>query len=109
MEQILSIIGIVAGSTGISSIIVACLSRHWAKKDKEDGRIDALVDAQKVLMIDRVRFLGSSYVEKGYVSLEDKENLQSMYDAYKALGGNGHLVTIMQEVDRLPINSSDKK
>ena len=33
----------------------------------------------------------------------DKETLQEMYGAYKALGGNGHLETVMHEVDRLPV------
>ena len=45
------------------------------------------MEAQKVLMIDRVRYLGSSYIHDGEIALEDKENLAEMYQAYKALGG----------------------
>ena len=54
-------------------------------------------------MIDRVRYLGSSYIHDGGIALEDKENLSEMYQAYKALGGNGHLSTVMAEVERLPV------
>lgn len=93
----------VIGSSGIASIVVACLQRHWSKKDKGDARIDALVAAQQVLMIDRVRYLGRSYIEQGYIALQDKENLNGMYAAYKALGGNGHLETVMSEVNRLEV------
>ena len=65
--------------------------------------IASLVNAQKVLMIDRVRYLGSRYIKQAEISLEDKENLHDMYAAYKSLGGNGHLETIMHEVDRLSV------
>lgn len=88
---------------GIMAIVMAALQRHWKKKDDKDGSIRALVNAQKVIMIDRVRYLGGKYLERGEIALEDKETLQEMYGAYKALGGNGHLETVMREVDRLPV------
>ena len=45
----------------------------------------------------------ASYIQEGEISLEDKESLTEMYQAYKSLGGNGHLSTIMAEVERLHI------
>ena len=54
-------------------------------------------------MIDRVRCLGKGYIKDGEISLSDKEDLVSMYNAYKALGGNGHLNTVMREVESLPV------
>lgn len=93
----------VVGSSGVASVVVACLQRHWQKKDKADGRIDALVAAQQVLMIDRVRHLGRGYIQDGYIELADKENVTAMYKAYKALGGNGNLETIMSEINRLEV------
>lgn len=101
--MILTLVLAVVGSSGVASIVVACLQRHWSKKDKTDTRIDALVEAQQVMMVDRVRYLGRCYIKDGFVSIQDKENLNSMYSAYKALGGNGHLETIMAEVDRLEV------
>lgn len=85
--------------SGIVGIVMAVLQRRWAKED----RVDALVSAQKVLMVDRVRHLGKSYINDKEISVGDKENLKAMYDAYKKLGGNGHLDTIMQEVEKLPV------
>ena len=99
---IIALIGAVTGS-GVASVVVALLQRKWSKQDKHDERVDALVDANKVLMIDKVRHLGKKYISEGEIHLEDKENLREMYLAYKRLGGNGHLDTIMYEVDHLKV------
>jgi hypothetical protein len=99
---ILALIGALTG-TGVSSVIVVLLQRKWAKQDNRDERVDALVDANKVLMIDKVRWLGKKYISEGEISLEDKENLLEMYKAYKRLGGNGHLDTVMDEVNHLKV------
>lgn len=103
MNTLLTIVIAVVGSSGVASVVVACLQRHWSKKDREDGRIDALVAAQKVLMIDRVRYLGRAYIRDGHIELADKENIIAMYNAYKELGGNGDLTTVMDEVNRLEV------
>jgi hypothetical protein len=101
-DLLLALIAALTGS-GVSSIIVVLLQRKWSKQDQHDERVDALVDATKVQMIDRVRWLGRGYIEEGCIRLEDKENLKEMYAAYKRLGGNGHLDTIMSEVDHLKV------
>ena len=103
METIIvALIGAVTGS-GVASVIIACLQRKWAKQDRHDERVDALVDSNKVLMIDRVRCLGKMYISEGEIHLEDKENLIEMYNAYKKLGGNGHLETVMSEINHLKV------
>ena len=103
MNIVLTIVLAVLGSSGVSTVVVALLQRHWQKKDREDTRIDALVSAQQTLMIDRVRHLGQKYIEAGRIALPEKENIHAMYKAYKALGGNGHLETVMSEIDRLDV------
>lgn len=103
MENVIvALIGALTG-TGVSSIVIVLLQRKWAKQDRHDERVDALVDANKVLMIDKVRCLGKKYISEGEISLEDKENLLEMYKAYKRLGGNGHLDTVMDEVNHLKV------
>lgn len=104
---VVTIIIAALGSSGLSAIIVALLGRRWAKEDRQDDRLTALVVAQKVLMIDRVRHLGQCYINQGGISLADKENLLEMHKAYQALGGNGHLDTVMGEVDELPVIRRD--
>lgn len=99
------VVALLAGGVGagIMSIIQAALQRHWKKKDNKSGELTALVRAQKVMMVDRVRWLGEQHIARGRITLEEKETLQEMHAAYKELGGNGHLDTVMAEVNRLPL------
>ena len=91
------------GSSGITAIILALLQRKW----KNDEKQDAIIDGLKVLTVDRVRYLGKSYIDRGYITLWEKENLREMHKAYKALGGNGHLDTVVKEVDKLDIRADE--
>lgn len=97
-EILLCLIGALTGS-GVMAVVQTILQRRWAKEDKQS----AVVNALKVLMIDRVRYVGGGHIRAHGITLEDKETLIDMYKAYKELGGNGHLDTIMEEVDKLPI------
>ena len=96
---IIALLSVGLGSGGVAAIVLAVLQRKWAK----DDRVDALVAAQKVIMIDRVRQISRQHIAQGEISLEDKETIKEMFDAYKALGGNGHLNTVMNEVDKLKV------
>lgn len=89
--------------SGIMSIILAVLQRKWNKNDGQDQKLNALVDAQKLLMLDRVKHLGKRYIERGEISFEDKENVIEMHNAYKRLGGNGHLDMVMSEIEKLKV------
>ena len=99
MDAIIQTLLACVGSSGLTAIILALLQRRWSKADKRD----AVVAGLKVLTVDRVRYLGKCYIADGKITLEDKENLQDMYRSYKDLGGNGHLETVMAEVNHLPI------
>lgn len=99
MDAIIQTLLACVGSSGLTAIILALLQRRWSKADKRD----AVVAGLKVLTVDRVRYLGKCYIADGKITLEDKENLQDMYRAYKDLGRNGHLETVMAEVNHLPI------
>lgn len=95
------------GSSGITAIILAVLQRKWKKADKAEEKQDVIINGLKVLTVDRVRYLGKNYIERGWITLWEKENLKDMYIAYKSLGGNGHLDTVMKEVERLDIRSDE--
>ena len=99
MDAIIQTLLACVGSSGLTAIILALLQRRWSKADKRD----AVVAGLKVLTVDRVRYLGKCYIADGKITLEDKENLQDMGRAYKDLGGNGQLETVMAEVNHLPI------
>lgn len=95
------------GSSGITAIILALLQRKWKKEDRHNEKQDAIIDGLKVLTVDRVRYLGKSYIDRGHITLWEKENLREMHKAYKALGGNGHLDIVMKEVDKLDTRADE--
>ena len=95
MEYIIAILVAALTGSGVSSIVITVLQRHWQKQDKEDNRLDAVVNAEKLIMIDHVKRSAKRFIRSGKISLEEKEHLHEQYDAYKALGGNGHLDTTM--------------
>ena len=55
---------------------------------------------------DRILFLGMSYVERGYITRVEYENLyEHLYKPYEKMGGNGSAKRVMQEVNKLPIHN----
>ena len=90
MEMLITLVSVALGSSGLSAIIVAILNHQWAKTRGTSTKLDALCEAQKALMIDRVRDLGERYIIRGHITLDEKENLVEMYQAYKNLGRVRH-------------------
>ena len=102
MDLLIGILGAGIGS-GLMMILHAILQRKWQKEDRSSDKMDAQTEALKVLMRDRVNHLGRIYLKQGYISVMDKDTLKEMYTAYKRLGGDGHLETIKDEVDKLEV------
>lgn len=83
----------VGASTGFWTFI-----QH--RKDKKDARNKLLIG----LAHDRIMYLGSCYIQRGYISKEEYENLNTyLYEPYAEAGGNGSAAKIMLEVNKLPL------
>lgn len=55
---------------------------------------------------DRIIHLGMKYVEQGYITQDDFENLEVyLYEPYAAAGGNGSAKRVMEEVRKLPLHN----
>ena len=53
---------------------------------------------------DKIMYLGMKYVERGYITRSEYENLvEYLYKPYKKMGGNGVAERLMREVDKLEI------
>ena len=53
---------------------------------------------------DSIIFLGMTYLERGWISQDEYENIHDyLYVPYKLMGGNGSAERVMKEVDKLPI------
>lgn len=63
----------------------------------------ALVEGLRAMLLDRILYLGQSYVDKGEISYDDRHRFHQMHDCYhNGLGGNGDANLIVEAVDELP-------
>lgn len=98
---IVSIVGAVFASTGFWAFLTNIIQN---KKTKESAEGQML----KGLGHDRICYLGESYIQRGYITKDDYENLHDyLYLPYKKLGGNGTAEKIMKEVERLPLKDKE--
>ena len=80
-----------------SSGFWAYISKHM---DNKDVKTDMLIG----LGHDRIISLGMIYIERGWLTQEEYENIyEYLYKPYEKMGGNGSAKRIMNEVNKLPI------
>ena len=77
----------------------------WAvvarRADKGDAERKMLVG----LAHDRIVHLGMVYIDRGYITQDEYENLIDYLDApYEKMGGNGSAKRVMEEVRKLPMH-----
>lgn len=51
--------------------------------------------------------LGRSYIESGYVTMDEYEEYEEVYKLYSDLGGNGLARRVFEQVDELPMMPND--
>lgn len=87
---------------------VLASSGLWAFLMKKEDRKDTKTEMLIGLAHDRILYLGMYYVERGYITQDEYENLyEYLYKPYEKLGGNGSAKRIMAEVDKLPIRKAN--
>lgn len=87
-------------------LIVALLTSSglWALVSKRADKNNAERKMLVGLAHDRIIHLGMVYIERGYVTQDEYENLQVyLYEPYEEMGGNGSARRVMEEVRKLPI------
>ena len=93
----------------IVTIICAVIasSGFWAYIQKRNENKDAKSRMLLGLAHDRIIFLGMTYIERGWITQDEYENLHDyLYKPYEEMGGNGSAKRVMTEVNRLPIHKS---
>lgn len=97
MEHFITVICAVIASSGLWTFL-----QHITEKKS--------VKTQMLIGLghDRIIFLGMEYIDRGWITQDEYENLyEYLYKPYEKLGGNGSAKRIMQEVNRLEIRSSN--
>lgn len=74
----------------------------WLLKNQKKDR-DA--NSQGTMLLLRVQMIEyhSKWMERGYVTRHGLENFMEMYATYHALGGNGMVTKMLEEIKKLPI------
>lgn len=116
----LAIAGGAAGAAVINGINERKLHKLKRKAEKEDQaslnteqrvkaieeKVDALMESQKYVLYDRIRYLGQAYISAGEIDFDDRRILRDMHKSYHGgLGGNGDLDKLMEAVDDLPLKA----
>lgn len=94
--------------TMIVTVLCAMFSSTgcWALLQRRAEKKDARTQMILGLGHDRIIHLCKYYIQQGYISSDDYENLHEyLFKPYEALGGNGTAKRLMDEVNKLPIKT----
>ena len=109
---LVALIGILGGSTLaalINQIFETVRERKEKLVDHESEDIKVIKAGLKSIMLDRIRYVGQSYIRCGAIDFDDRKILNDMHTSYHNLGGNSDLDLLMQEVNALPLSSAKRK
>lgn len=88
-------------SSGAFAAIINLLFAVWKEKKSKVSGVSAGV---RIILYDRIKWMGKKYLDAGEISQEDLEDLIIMHQIYHdELKGNGFLDTIMFNVKKLPL------
>ena len=100
MEAI--ILALIGAAAGLSASVVSLVTFLISRADKKSSKRTAESDMLMGLGHDRIVFLGSVYIKRGYITKDEYENLHEyLFKPYLELGGNGTAQKIMKEVEKL--------
>ena len=67
-----------------------------------------IADSLLGLSHDKIIFVTDKIAKRGAITVKEQATLESMYNPYSALGGNGHCAKAMEYVSHLPIVSDEE-
>lgn len=87
---------------------LSLMARHTWKKvkgqqEKAETEQTAMREAVLALLHDRLYSLARYYLDRRWVTIQDLDNLEYLYTAYHALGGNGTGTELFERCKALPI------
>ena len=95
-QTLLTVVGAVLASSGFWAYFQNRLNKNTVHSNMLIG-----------LAHDRIMYLGMSYIERGWLTRDEYENIYNyLYEPYERMGGNGSAQRIMDEVKKLKICSN---
>lgn len=65
-------------------------------------RLNAMEAALRASMYDRLYYLHGRFMQQGWISVPDFENISGIYQGYHGLGGNGVGTKLYADLSKLP-------
>ena len=97
LEALVTILVSVLASSGVWAVVMKVM-------DKKDVKTQMLVG----LGHDRIMYLGMHYIDRGWITRDEYENLVDyLYKPYEMMGGNGSAKRVIEEVKKLPLNKPE--
>ncbi|WP_373681188.1 hypothetical protein [Enterococcus plantarum] len=84
-------------------MLVKLLAYSKARKGLIERRLKKLEEANLAMLHDSIYEKCSHYIEQGFISVDDLDNLEYLFSGYSGLGGNGTGETLYNKVKELPI------
>lgn len=106
--EINSIVIAVFGSS-IFGITMGYTKKVLKKVKNTNDRLDSHEAALVAMLHDKLFSKCTEYLDRGWCSVEEMDNLSYLYDSYHNMGGNGTGSAIYNRVLTLPTISPDEK
>lgn len=88
--------------TVVTAVIAS--SGFWAYLQKRAEKKDVKTRVLIGLAHDRIMVLGAHYIERGFITPDEYENLNDyLYEPYRSMGGNGSAKLMMDKVSKLEV------
>lgn len=90
------------GAGSIISLFVRVFKQLKLQRQKTEERFRKIESANLALLHDMIYQQCSCFLEQGWISVDDLENLEYIWKGYKGLGGNGTGEALYTKVVALP-------
>jgi hypothetical protein len=81
--------------------VASCAARGQEIRDLQKT-VNHLIVADRMILYDRIKHLAKQYIKRGYITVEEYEDLDRMHKVYHDdLDGNGFLDAVMVDVRKL--------
>jgi len=95
---------------GLITLGLTASVKYLHKQDKiRKAEQEAIKKGIQALLRDRIIEQYNKWMEKGYIPIYAMDTVEAMYHQYHALGGNGTITDLVEELKELPHRKEDVK
>lgn len=105
LNAVIALASALLGASGLWAYIGKRLDAKIALANKHEQDRQAERNLLIGLAHDRIMWLGMSYIDRGYITRDEYENINDyLFIPYEKCGGDGSAKKIMHEVRELPLH-----